>query len=233
MGRVLVCGAYFADRENCIAAEVQEFAASRHHQVDQRWVALDFGETTTWKCPGTVAVVNQPTPKFTLMNGLLNDLETFDFVIIADDDVDLPGGFVDNFLEFVEKFQFALSQPARTTDSYVDHFITLRMPGLDARLTRFVEIGPIFCIHRSAFGALLPFDLTSPMGWGYDFVWPTVIERRGLRMGIVDATPVGHRIRKSVTNYSKPIALNQMSVLFATNPHLPQTEAFSVLESYA
>jgi hypothetical protein len=233
MGRVLVCGAYFADRANCIAAEVEEFAASRHHHVEQRWIALDFSETATWNCPGTVAVVKQPTPKFTLMNGLLKDLETFDFVIISDDDVDLPRGFVDHFVENVEKFQFALSQPARTPDSHIDHFITIRMPGIDARLTRFVEIGPIFCIHRSAFGVLLPFNLCSPMGWGYDFVWPAVIERSGLRMGIVDATPVGHTIRKSLTNYSKPIVEEQMNALLATNPHLPKAEAFTVLEAYA
>lgn len=164
MGRVLVCGAYFADRENCAAAEIEEFAVSRHHQVEQRWVALDFSEGSACELPGTVAVVKQPIPKFTLMNEMLSDLETFDFLIIADDDVHLPRGFVDDFLGHVGKFQFALSQPARTTDSYIDHFITSRMLGVDARLTRFVEIGPIFCIHRAAFGVLLPFDLRSPMG---------------------------------------------------------------------
>jgi hypothetical protein len=233
MARVLVCGAYFADRENCIAAEIEEYSASRQHQVEQRWVALDFGAAETWKCPGTVAVVTEPTPKFTLMNSLLGELETFDYVIVSDDDVDLPRGFIDQFLESVEKFQFALSQPARTPDSYIDHFITTRMPGVDARLTRFVEIGPIFCIHRSAFNVLLPFDLRSPMGWGYDFVWPAVIERSGLRMGIVDATPVGHTIRKSMTYYSKPIVEEQMNALLAANPHLPKAEAFTVLEAYA
>jgi hypothetical protein len=233
MSRVLVCGAYFADRKNCMAAEVEEFAASRHHHVEQRWVALDFGKAASWNCPGTVRVVNEPTPKFTLMNGLLNDLERFDFVIVSDDDVDLPRGFVDDYLDHVGRFQLALSQPARTPDSYIDHFITTRMPGIDARLTRFVEIGPVFCIHRSAFGILLPFDLSSPMGWGYDFVWPAVMERNGLRMGIVDATPVGHTIRKSVTNYSKAIVQDQMTALLATNSHLQMAEAFTVLEVYA
>jgi hypothetical protein len=71
------------------------------------------------------------------------------------------------------------------------------------------------------------------MGWGYDFVWPAVIERSGLRMGIVDATPVGHTIRKSLTYYSKPIVEEQMNVLLAANPHLPKAEAFTVLEAYA
>jgi hypothetical protein len=233
MGKVLVCGVYFADRENCAAAEMEEFAASRYYQVEQRWVALDFSEGSACELPGTVAVVKRPVPKFTLMNALLSDVETFDFVIIADDDVDLPRGFVDDFLGHVEKFRFALSQPARTIDSYIDHLITSRMPGVDGRLTRFVEIGPIFCIFRAAFGVLLPFDLRSPMGWGYDFIWPTVIEQNELRMGIVDATPVSHTMRKPVMNYSRMIVLDQMEAILKVNPHLPRSEAFTVLETYA
>ena len=137
-----------------------------------------------------------------------------------------------DFLGYVAKFRFALSQPARTPESYIDHFITACMPGIDARLTRFVEIGPIFCIHRSAFGVLLPFDERSPMGWGYDFVWPTIIERHGLRMGIVDATPVGHKMRKPGMNYSRQTVLDQMECLLKAKPHLALADAFTVLEAY-
>lgn len=97
---------------------------------------------------------------------MLSDVETFDYRIIADEDVHLRRGFVDDFLAYVTKFRSALSQPARTPESYIDHFITMCMPGVEASLTRFVEIGSILCIHRSAFGVLLPFDQRSPMGGG-------------------------------------------------------------------
>jgi hypothetical protein len=233
MAKVLICGVYFADRKNCMAAEVAEFAASRHHQVEQRWVALDFGAGVACKHPGTVEVVTKPMPKFTIINRLLKDVENFDFLIIADDDVDLPRGFVVNFLALVERYQFALSQPARTSDSYIDHFITTSMPGIDARLTRFVEIGPIFCIHRTAFGVLLPFDLSSPMGWGYDFIWPIVIERNRLRMGIIDATPIGHKLRKPLTNYDKTTVKDQMAAILEKYPHLSKADSYVVLEAYA
>jgi hypothetical protein len=232
MAKVLLCGAYFADRKSRAAVEIEEFAASRHHIVEQRWMALHFGEGDVCELSGTVSIIRQPTPKFTLMNRMISDVEAFEYLIIADDDVHLPRGFVDDFLAYVTKFRFALSQPARTPESYIDHFITMCMPGLGARLTRFVEIGPIFCIHRSAFGVLLPFDQRSPMGWGYDFVWPTVIERHGLRMGIVDATPVGHTMRASVTNYTRRIVVDQMESLLQACPHLPRADAYTVLEAY-
>jgi hypothetical protein len=60
-----------------------------------------------------------------------------------------------------------------------------------------------------------------------------VIERNELRMGIVDATPVSHTMRKPVMNYSRMIVLDQMEAILKVNPHLPRSEAFTVLETYA
>jgi hypothetical protein len=203
--------------------------------VEQRWIALHFDEngSRTTELPGTISIVRQPKSKFALMNGLLKDIESFEYVIIADDDVDLPPRFVDRYVAYVEKFQFALSQPARSQDSYIDHLFTTRMPGIDGRLTRFVEIGPIVCIHRSAFGVLFPFDERFPMGFGYDFIWPVLMEKRGLRMGIIDATPVSHTIRKPGVNYPARQAMDSMAELLAATPHLSRAEAYTVVDVYA
>jgi hypothetical protein len=236
MARILVCGAYLADRENCAAAEIREFGSSKNHEVDQRWIALHLGDRNgTWsgELPWTVSIVDQPTPKFTLINRLLEGNESFDYVVIADDDVDLPPQFVDRYVAYVEQFRFVLSQPARTRDSYIDHFITAAMPGIDGRLTRFVEIGPLVCIHRSAFPVLFPFDQRSPMGFGYDFIWPVLLESRGLRIGIIDAIPVAHVIRKPGMNYSPKQATDAMAEMLATTPHLTRADAYTVLEVYA
>lgn len=147
--------------------------------------------------------VEGPRPKFALLNELLvaASLPDFDYVIVCDDDVLLPEAFLDRYLACVEQHDFALSQPARTHDSFTDHPFVERLDGLTARWTRFVEIGPVFCMRRDAVPLLVPFDETSPMGWGYDFVWPCILEEAGLRPGIVDATPVSHSLRKSVTRY--------------------------------
>jgi hypothetical protein len=233
MAKVLACGIYLADRENWAAQAISELSLSRDHQLEQRWIALDVTNSGKNDLPNTVDTINRPTPKFTLLNGLLADLSCFDTVLILDDDVKLPRRFLDRYLMLVTRYQFALSQPARTRDSYIDHSFTAQMPGLVARSTRFVEIGPVFCIDREAFEIILPFDAESPMGWGLDFVWPARVEKSGKRMGILDALPVSHSLRKPLTNYTRDRAEEDMNKLLAENDHLSQAEAFTLLEAYA
>ena len=71
------------------------------------------------------------------------------------------------------------------------------------------------------------------MGWGYDYVWPVIMEEGGLRMGIVDATPVAHRLRKPTSYYDFEEARTALRALLARRPHLEKHEAFSVLEAYS
>jgi hypothetical protein len=233
MAKVLVCGVYLADRENWAAHAISELSLSQDHQLEQRWIALDVTNSGNNDLPHTVDTITRPTPKFTLLNGLLADLPRFDVLLILDDDVQLPRRFLDRYLRLVARYKFALSQPARTRDSYIDHSFTAQMPGLVARLTRFVEIGPIFCIDHEVFEIILPFDSISPMGWGLDFVWPVRLEKSNKRMGIIDALPVSHSLRKPLTNYSKDRAEEDMNKLLAGNNHLSQADAFTLLEAYA
>src|SRR5207248_3190265 len=84
-------------------------------------------------------------------------------LVLVDDDLGLPRGFLDGLIGWQRALGWALAQPARTARSFVDHRIVQQQPGVAARRTRFVEIGPVVSIHRSAFELLLPFDLASPM----------------------------------------------------------------------
>lgn len=233
MANVLACGIYLADKNNCAAETIAELDLSRDHHLEQRWIALDVTNSGNCGLPYTVATVTRPTPKFSLLNGILADASDFGAVFIMDDDVILPRGFLDRYLSLAIKYRFALSQPARTLDSYIDHNFTMQMPGLVARSTRFVEIGPVFCVRREAFDLILPFDAQSPMGWGLDFVWPARIEQSGKRMGIIDALPVSHSLRKPVTNYSRDMVEREMSKLLSENDNLTRAEAFTLLEAYA
>lgn len=232
--RVLVTGIYLVDREHLAAEIAAELAASRATVV-QRWIALGHGDVPAALREVTARRELPPRPKFALVNALLRDaeVESFDYLLVADDDISLPRGFLDRYLELVARHDLALAQPARTHDSYIDHALVEQLDGLDARRTRFVEIGPLFSIRRDAFPVLLPFDEASPMGWGYDFVWPVTVERAGLRMGIVDATPVTHAMRKPTAHYSSAGALKQMKAYLASQPHLSRAEAFTILECFA
>ena len=128
---------------------------------------------------------------------------------------------------------FALAQPARTHASYIDHPFVEQLTGIDARWTRFVEIGPVFSMRRDAAELMVPFDENSPMGWGYDFVWPVLLETAGLRLGIVDATPVGHTMRRPLAHYDYEPTRARMDEYLTRRPHLTPGEAFVIVESYA
>lgn len=231
--RVLVLGAYFVDRETRILQITEELSRSREWDVEQRWVALGAAVPPVLaSC--TVATSAGCDPKFTLMNRQLAQIDArHAYVIVADDDIALPPGFLDAYLGHVERYGFALAQPARTCGSFTDHHFVTQLLGVRARRTRFVEIGPLFSIRADALPVLTPFDEESPMGWGYDFVWPVQIEAAGLAMGIVDATPVAHDLRKPVTTYRHAAAAEQMAAFLATRPHLDPLQAFQIVRSYA
>jgi glycosyltransferase involved in cell wall biosynthesis len=232
---VLVAGVYLANQENVIEHIIDHMKRSKYHTVTQRWAAL-FGEAPSEEVKAVTAFGSmEAVPKFVMLNRILSGeaLERYDYVVLCDDDVLLPTDFLDAFLFLQEKYDFAVAQPARTHNSYIDHPFVERFDGLNARRTRFVEIGPLVSIRRDAFSALLPFDESSYMGWGYDFVWPCIIENMGLRMGIIDAAPIDHSIRSPVENYNYDEANKSQEAYLSKNPHLSKDEAFRILESYA
>jgi hypothetical protein len=232
---VLVIGVYLADQPNLVPAIVQELGHSRRFRVTQRWMAV--GDKPLPRHVQRVTVGSHPTmaPRAAFLNELVRaeDSGQFEFVVVCDDDIALPSGFLDEYLTRVRQYDFALAQPARTPDSHIDHWFVRQLAGIQARWTRFVEIGPLVSIRRDAATLVLPFDERAPMGWGLDFMWPSLLERHGLRMGIVDATPVQHTLRKPVSNYARERESRTMAEYLRTHPHLSQEEAFRIIESYA
>ena len=71
------------------------------------------------------------------------------------------------------------------------------------------------------------------MGWGYDLVWPCVMERARLKMGIVDATPVDHSLRSPATYYEGQTTHRTMDQFLEERPHLSKSDAWFIIESYA
>lgn len=233
MARILVAGVYMADRRNTAAHLILEFAASTAHEVVQRWIALAPSGRGRYDLPLTELVVTEPTPKFVLLDRITEDAENFDWLLLCDDDVELGPNFLDRFIEQCDLRDFSLAQPARTSDSFTDHPIVQVMPGLLARRTRFVEIGPLAGIRRDAMPLLLPFGPRAGMGWGLDFIWPVRLETADMRMGIIDSVPIAHRIRRSVTGYSHESASREQCAALAQERHLTNEEAFTIVEAYA
>lgn len=231
---VLVVGIYLTDEDNNAGRIIPELASSRDWNVDQRWIGLGRNEPPSELESVTCLHQAEMVPKFTLINRVLDQvaLSDYEYLVICDDDVELPGQFLDRYLALSGQFHFAIAQPARTNDSYIDHQFVAQLHGIRARRTRFVEIGPVFSFHRTVFASFLPFDEESPMGWGYDLVWPRLADRKGFDMGIVDAVPVTHKMRPPVANYSYDGANSNMQEYLSKRAHLTLQSACYILESH-
>jgi hypothetical protein len=232
---VVLLGVYLTDQPNNASHVVEEIGRTLAWRVEQRWIALGRATSDGRLQEVTVSRSERLVPKFTLLNQAIANLrlEDYEYVLICDDDILLPSGFLDSYMQIVSDYDLAVCQPARTHDSYIDHPFVERLDGLIARRTRFVEIGPFVSLRKDAAALLLPFDELSPMGWGYDLMWPSLLEGAGLRMGIVDAVAVAHSLRKPTAQYDYDTANGQMSQFLARRQHLSRDEAFFILESYA
>lgn len=232
--RVLVLGIFLADRPHTASHLATAYAAATRFSVTQKWIALNGEPDSAELAAVTVRRQDGFVPKFTLLNRLLQDItwQDYDWIMVSDDDIVVPRGFLDAYLGSQAHLGFGLAQPARTRWSYADHKFTRQVPGLAARRTRFVEIGPVFSVSRQFAGLLFPFDETSPMGWGYDFFWPLLAEDHATSIGIIDATPVDHSLRRQAVTYDGDAAAADLRRYFGSHRHLTRGQAFTVLQRY-
>jgi hypothetical protein len=230
----LVVGIYLSNKKNCIDKIVRELSRATHHKISQHWIALGDGKISQEVERHTKIRILQKTPKFKLLNELLAriDLSEFDVLMVSDDDILLPPNFLNRFLEIQYFCDFSLCQPSRSHNSWIDHAFVEQVNKSLARQTRFVEIGPIFSIRSDAFQLILPFCEMSPMGWGLDFVWPLLIEGSDKKMGIIDAVPVDHSLRKPVLHYDWHMVKSQQDEYLKVTPHLTPGAAFSVIKQF-
>lgn len=160
--------------------------------------------------------------KFENLNRLLaaHDLTRFDWVLVLDDDVTLPRGFLDRFLALAEREGYELVQPAHRRRSHAAWEHTRRR-GRGARPTTFVEIGPVTAFGGRAKDELLPFPEDVGMGWGLDAHWSA----RGYAMGIVDATPIGHLQAPAGDAYSREQAVTAARAFLDGKPYVTREQA--------
>ncbi|MEO8690338.1 MAG: glycosyltransferase [Solirubrobacteraceae bacterium] len=197
------------------AAEVGRELGASHHDALMRIVPAAEG-----------------AGKWANLNGALiaHPPRGFDWLLIIDDDVELPRDFLDVFISLAEHHGFRLAQPAHAFASHAAWEVTRRRPGLAARRTRFVEIAPVTAIRADAFDALLPFpDLQ--MGWGLDAHWAALAERRGWKVGVIDALPVRH-VRPVAAEYPRDAAMAEADRFLEGKPYVTRDEAAEVLEEY-
>jgi GT2 family glycosyltransferase len=205
--RVLVLGIERVVHRELAARAQAELRRSRHD------VELHF------TAPGALG-------KFENLNRLLGEHppQGHDWLLMIDDDVELPRGFLDRFLFLCERFSLALAQPAHRLRSHAAWPQTRRHPGSIVRETRFVEIGPVTAFASETFTTLLPFPQLR-MGWGLDAHWAALAGEHGWRCGVVDAVAIGHRAAPAADAYSREAALAEAREFLAERPYVKAAEA--------
>ena len=212
MRKVLIIGAYYALKPSLVKEMSRSLLEAQTVAVDLRWASIGVGEPDEFLDRYTEFQVTQGD-KFSTLNRLITscDLEEYDYLLVIDDDIGLPEGWLDDFLTLAADCELDICQPARSANSDVGHAFTLQIPGIEARETEFVEVGPVVAVCRSAFASLVPFDETFPMGWGMESAWRAICGRDGLRMGIIDACPIEHTFRPTLAHYDRDSTVEAMN----------------------
>ena len=172
--------------------------------------------------------------KFENVNALLElapPMRRFDRLIVCDDDIDLPVRFLDRFVAVCEHLQLDLAQPAQSMRSHAAWRVTRTRPFSFARLTDFVEIGPLTGFSARAAQGLTPFPALR-FGWGLDNHWGALARERGWRLGVVDALPVRHEWQRIASAYTHAEAKAEASQFLAGRPFVPTAEAQRTLRTF-
>ena len=225
---VLVLGVY---RRGSLLCHALPELRSTHHRAEIVLGSLEAVPDPS--LAGVTAASGLTGGKFENLNVLLAKAARPgpDWTLVVDDDVALPNGFLDRFLGVCEAFAFDLAQPAQTLRSHSAWKVTRRRPAALARITRFVEIGPVTAFRREPAAELLPFPELR-FGWGLDLHWAALAAERGWRLGVVDAVPVRHEARTVAAGYPRGEAEAEAARFLSGRPYLPSTRAGDTLAVY-
>lgn len=136
-----------------------------------------------------------PGQKFELLNRLLTIASPHagEAVVVVDDDISFVRGSLEEFVDISAAAAFDLAQPAHARGSHLSHEITRQRRLSIARLTTFVEIGPLFVCMPRRRSQFMPFPGDVGMGWGLDLTWHDR-HREGAALGIVDRVALRHHV---------------------------------------
>src|SRR5436190_2760647 len=227
---VHVLGLYGSDGADSITGAVAELRRSRR-PLAFTLGALDDAVPTLSGV--TAATGLRGAGKFENLNRLLASAAPANarWLIVIDDDVALPHGFLDRFLFLAERLGFQLAQPALTHSSHAAWPVMRRRRWTVARTTHMVEIGPLTAFEAPVADALLPFPQLR-MGWGLDAHWGALALEHGWRLGVVDATPIAHSSRVTASGYDRAEAVEELRRFLEHRPWIPRETANSVIEKH-
>jgi hypothetical protein len=212
--RVVALGIYRPESSDAMAAAVAEPRRTRH--------ALEVRLGSTGAAIEALAddtrAETMKEGRLANMNRLAADVDAVDWVLLIDDDVSLPRGFLDRLVGLTEQLGLSLAQPALSLTSHTAFPLVRRRRAI-ARRTNFVEIGPVLMIRGDAFAELSPFP-DEAMGWGVDLHWAAVASRLGWGLGVIDAVPIRHDTRPPAVDYDREATTAAAQDLLTAREHI-------------
>lgn len=116
-------------------------------------------------------------------------INQYDSIWCPDEDIKMGTHDINRLFRLFYDWGLNLAQPSLGKGSYWSFGITLQDEKYTLRYTNFVEImAPIF--SREAMLRLLPTFTESVSGWGLDWIWPKILNYRGV--AIIDDVAMYH-----------------------------------------
>lgn len=155
-----------------------------------------YGKTEGMHADSCDIYERRPGPKWPCIGELLAEhpelIDRYEAVWLPDDDLAADTATLNQMFELFHAYRLQLAQPALTRNSYFTFATLLQKPDTVLRFVGFVEVmAPLF--SQAALRKCVETFTMSRIGWGLDFVWPSIIGNASRReIGILDATPVHH-----------------------------------------
>lgn len=157
--------------------------------------------------------------KYHLLKSLILSLpeliSKYKYIWLPDNDVSISTENINKMFEIADRYNLCLAQPAMK--GYVSHQITLPQPNNLLRYTNFVEVLAPLMNLETLMLCKDTFD-ENYSGWGYDFLWPYLLNYPKNKIAIIDSVIMTHT-KPVGTDYSR----------FPTHPSLESEQMLSRL----
>lgn len=126
-----------------------------------------------------------------LLVAQLDMLQRYDYIWLADDDIDCRAQDIDALFAVMKRHNLKLAQPSLSPKGYFTWCITLRNPLTRLRWTNFVE-NMVPCFHRNVLIECLPMMEGRIAGWGLEWTWTKAAGSDPRQIAIIDEIAVIH-----------------------------------------
>jgi hypothetical protein len=141
--------------------------------------------------------------KYHLLKSLIESspefISQYSYIWLPDNDVSISTENINKMFEIAEQYDLYLAQPSMK--GYVSHQITLPQPGNLLRYTNFVEVLAPLMNLETLMLCKDTFD-ENYSGWGYDFLWPYLLNYPKDKIAIIDNIVMTHT-KPVGTDYSR------------------------------